>query len=285
MTTEPVEARSDSHAGGVRATVQTSDGWAVTTAILTVTDSGGQQVGRAIADADGTVATGRLQPGTYTAILTAPGFTPAAHTAMVTASGSAELGTLRLSRLPGSDLPATGIWTIDPAHSSILVSARHMGLSSVSGRFTTFSGTVQIADPIESSSVVAVIEADSIDTANKMRDDHIRSDDFLAVDQFPTITYNGIGLTSRGPDKWQLSGDLTIRDVTKMVTLDLSYLGLRVDPWGNTRLGIKALGELRRGDFSITYNQVLAAGIDAVGTTLRVEMDIQAVQGDTLPAM
>ncbi|GAA1667587.1 YceI family protein [Fodinicola feengrottensis] len=285
MTTEPVEMRSHSQAGGVRATIQTSDGWAVSTAILTVTDSAGRQVGRAMADGDGVVATGRLDPGTYTAILTAPGFTPSAHTAMVTASGSAELGTLRLSRLPGADLPATGIWTIDPAHTSILVSARHMGLTSVSGRFTAFAGTIQIAEPLERSSVTAVIEADSIDTANKMRDDHMRSADFLAVDRFPTITYSGLGLTARGPEKWALSGDLTIKDVTKMVTLELTYLGLRVDPWGNTRLGVKALGELRRGDFSITYNQVLAAGIDAVGTTLRVEMDIQAVQGDTVPSL
>jgi polyisoprenoid-binding protein YceI len=269
--------------GGVRATVQTSDGWAITSAILTVTDAGGGQVGRAMADGDGVVSTGRLAPGTYTAILTAPGYTPSARTAIVTASGSAELGTLRLARLPGSDLPATGRWTIDPAHTSIVVSARHMGLTTVSGRFTTFSGRIQIADPVERSSVTAVIEADSIDTANKMRDDHLRSADFLAVDRFPTITYSGVGIVPRGPDQWALSGDLTIKDVTKPVALELTYLGLRVDPWGNTRLGMKATGELRRGDFSITYHQVLAAGIDAVGTTLRVEMDIQAIHGDQLP--
>jgi polyisoprenoid-binding protein YceI len=287
MTTDPVDTgkREPVREGGVRATIQTSDGWAVGTAILTVTDSSGRQVGRAIADDDGLVATGRLDPGTYTAILTAPGFTPSAHTAMVTASGSAELGTLRLSRLPGMDFPATGTWTIDPAHTSILVSARHMGLTSVSGRFTAFAGTIHIGDPVERSSVTAVIEADSIDTANKMRDDHMRSADFLDVDRFPTLAYNGIGLTARGPDKWALTGDLTIKDVTKPVTLELTYLGLRVDPWGNTRLGLKAVGELRRGDFSITYHQVLAAGIDAVGTTLRVEMDIQAIQGDSLPQM
>ena len=272
-----------SQAEGVHALVRTGDGWAVQHAVLTVTDLSGNQVARAGADQDGNVATDMLPAGTYTAILTAAGYAPVARTAMVTQGGSAPLGTITLNRVGGVELPPPGTWTIDPVHSWINVAARHLGMSSVRGRFDEFSGSIQVAHPVENSSVVAVIQSSSIDTGNKMRDDHLRSKDFLDVANHPTIDYRSTGLAQVSEDRWALDGQLTLNGVTKSVQLELTYLGTGPDAWGGTRAAFHAVTELHRDDFSITYNQVLQAGINAIGTTLRVEIDIQAVQGESLP--
>ncbi|AHH95157.1 YceI family protein [Kutzneria albida] len=268
---------------GVHALVRTSDGWAVQHAVLTVTDLSGNQVARSGADQDGSVATDPLPAGTYTAILTAAGYAPVARTALVTAGGTAPLGTITLSRVGGVQLPPPGVWTIDPMHSSVSFAARHLGMSSVRGRFDEFAGQIQVAQPVERSSVSAVIQAASIDTGNKMRDDHLRSKDFLDVSSNDTISYRSTGLAQVSEERWALDGELTLNGVTRPVQLDLTYLGTGPDAWGGVRAAFHAVTELHRDDFSITYNQVLQAGINAIGTTLRVEIDIQAVQGDTLP--
>jgi polyisoprenoid-binding protein YceI len=158
-------------------------------------------------------------------------------------------------------------------------------MSSVRGRFDDFSGTVRIAQPVEQSSVTAVIQAASVDTANKMRDDHLRSQDFLDVERHPVITYTSTGLTQLSEERWALDGELTLNGVTRKVQLDLTYLGTGPDAWGGTRAAFHAVTELHRDDFAITYNQVLRAGIGAIGATLRVELEIQAVQGETLPGV
>ncbi len=269
---------------GVTAHVRTTDGWPVPAAVLTVTDSTGQQVTRVSADAEGKVTTEPLTPGTYTAIVTAAGFCPVARTAVVTASGSAALGAIAVTRVGGDDgLPDAGTWTIDPAHSSITVTARHMGIASIRGRFTEWNGKIEVARPVEKSIVVAVIQASSIDTGNKMRDDHLRSADFLGVDQHPHIQYRGTGIVPLGGEKWRLDGELSLNGINRPVSLDLTYLGVGDDPWGGTRAAFHAVTDLKQEDFAITYNQILRAGITAIGTTLRVEIDIEAVRGDTLP--
>jgi polyisoprenoid-binding protein YceI len=155
----------------------------------------------------------------------------------------------------------------------------------VHGRFTDFSGTIEIApDDVTKSRVEAVIKAASIDTGNGMRDTHLRSGDFLDVERFPEITYRSTGLTQAGTDRWTVHGELGLHGVVRPVDLDLAYLGTGADPWGGTRAAFRATTELRREDFAMNYNQVLQAGIAAIGTTLRVELDIQAVQGESLPA-
>jgi polyisoprenoid-binding protein YceI len=268
---------------GVTAQVRTSDGWPVAAAVLTVTDSSGQQVARADADADGRVTTEPLPAGTYTAIVTAPSYTPMARTAVVTASGSASLGVISVTRVGGDDLPEPGTWTIDPAHSAINITARHLGIASIRGRFTDFSGKIEVARPVERSIVVAVIQAASVDTGNKMRDDHLRSGDFLGVDEHPLIEFRGTGITPVAGEKWRLNGELSLNGVSRPVTLDLTYLGTGDDPWGGVRSAFHAVTDLKQEDFAITYNQILRAGITAIGTTLRVEIDIEAVRGDSLP--
>ncbi|PZT75465.1 YceI family protein [Streptomyces sp. AC1-42W] len=271
---------------GLRAQVRTRDGWAVQHAVVTVTDMTGTQVLRAAADETGTVrADTPLPAGAYTVIVTAVGYAPTASTALVTASGTVEAGTVVLHRQGGVELPPPGTWSLDPAHSSVGAVARHLGISSVRGRFTGFGGRVEIAADVQDSRVEAVIDAASIDTGNDMRDKHLRSPDFLDTDRFPEITYRSSGLTPAGPDRWTVHGELTMRGVKRPVDLDLSYLGTGPDPWGGVRAAFGATAELRREDFAMNYNQVVQTGISAIGTTLRVELDIQAVRGDSLPAV
>ncbi|MFI5828166.1 YceI family protein [Streptomyces sp. NPDC051578] len=269
---------------GLSARIRTRDGWAVSHAVVTVTDMTGTQVVRAEADGEGAVhdATA-LAPGAYTVIVTAVGYAPTASSAIVTAGGRADVGSVVLARQGGAELPPPGPWTIDPAHSSVAAVAQHLGISSVHGRFTEFAGRIEIAPEVSASRVEAVIEAASIDTGNGMRDGHLKSPDFLDVEAYPAITYRSTGLSAAGSDRWTVHGDLTLRGVVRPVDLDLAYLGTGADPWGGTRAAFRATAELRREDFAMNYNQVVQAGIAAIGATLRVELDIQAVRGGSLP--
>ncbi|WP_431043128.1 YceI family protein [Streptomyces sp. P1-3] len=269
---------------GLRARIRTRDGWAVRHAVLTVTDMTGAQVLRAQADEEGAVRVAEaLAPGPYTVIVTAVGYAPAASTAIVTASGRAEVGTVVLARQGGVELPPPGPWTLDPAHSTVAAVAQHLGISSVRGRFTEFGGRIEIAEDLARSTVEAEIQAAGIDTGNGMRDGHLRSADFLDVERHPLLEYRGTRLSPAGPDRWTVHGELSMHGVRRPVDLDLAYLGTGPDPWGGVRAAFRATTELRREDFAMHYNQVVAAGIAAIGTTLRVELDIQAVQGTRLP--
>ncbi|MFD0685719.1 YceI family protein [Actinomadura fibrosa] len=268
---------------GLRGSVRTRDGWAVRHAIVTVTDLAGNQVAREQTGEDGVLNAGPLPAGTYTVIVTAMGYQPVASTLIVHSSGAADIGTLVLARAGGTELPPPGPWTIDPAHSNVGAVAQHLGLSSVRGRFAAFEGRVEIAEPVERSRVTARIEAASIDTGNKMRDDHLRSADFLNADVHPVVEYEGDGLTATGPDRWTVHGRLTLNGITQPVDLDMTYLGSGSDPWGGVRAAFRATAELRRADFGIRYNQLLEAGIAMVGESLKVELEIQAVQGAELP--
>jgi polyisoprenoid-binding protein YceI len=267
---------------GLRVRVRTNDGWAVPHAVLTVADMSGQQVSRAEADPDGAVDAGRLPAGRYTAIVTAPGYAPSAALALVGATGGAELGTVTLTR-QYADLPAPGPWTIDPAHSSIMVTVRHLGMSSIHGRFGEFGGRIEIASPVERSMVRAEIKAATVDTANAMRDAHLRGADFLDVERHPLITYTGTRVLPAGGGRWTVHGTLTLKGVSRPVELDLFYLGTGPDPWGGTRAAFRATAGLKREDFAMVYDQRLPAGIGAIGATLRVELDVQAVRGERLP--
>ncbi|MFF7793768.1 YceI family protein [Streptomyces sp. NPDC007991] len=283
---------------GLTARIRTRDGWAVSHAVVTVVDMTGTQALRAEADAEGVVRDATpLEPGAYTVIVTAVGYAPAASSVIVTGGGTsrgeaesgggrAEVGTVTLARQGGTELPPPGPWTVDPVHSSVAAVAQHLAISSVHGRFTEFSGSIEIApDDVTKSRVEAVIRAASVDTGNGMRDGHLKSPDFLDVERFPEITYRSTGLTATGSDRWTVHGELGMRGVVRAVDLDLAYLGTGPDPWGGTRAAFRATTELHREDFAMNYNQVLQAGIAAIGTTLKVELDIQAVQGESLPAV
>ena len=166
-----------------------------------------------------------------------------------------------------------GTWDIDPAHSEVGFTVRHLGLSKVRGRFNAFSGTVTIADDQTASSVAASIDLSSVDTNNKMRDGHLKSADFLNAEDSPTMTFVSTGVTETA-----LSGDLTIRGITKPVTLDLSYNGVAVDGYEATRAGFNASGQILRSDFGIAFNAPL--GIDGmlVSDKVAIELEIQATR-------
>lgn len=182
---------------GLRAQVRTTDGWAVQHATVTLTDRTGAQMVRADADSDGLVASDvKLPPGPYTVIVTAVGYAPAAATAFVTSTGVADAGTVVLIRQGNVDLPPPGVWNLDPAHSSVVTIAQHLGISSVRGRFTEFGGRITVAAVPEHSRVDAVIDAATIDTGNGVRDKHLRSPDFLDAERYPEITYHSTGSTS-----------------------------------------------------------------------------------------
>lgn len=268
---------------GVKAKVHSTDGWPVGEAVLTLTDTVGNQVAREQVGSDGAATIPSLEPGLYTVIVTAPGFDPVAKTAMVSATGTCDLGLVTIHRTGGTKLPPAGVWTIDPVHSTIDVRARHLGMATVRGHFGEFGGRIEVADPPTDSLVHATIEAATIDTSNKLRDDHLRAEEFLDVERYPRIEYHGSGMTTLGPDHWRLDGELTLKGVSRPVPLDLHYTGTGEDPWGGQRAGFTATAELRREDFGITYNQVLSAGIAAVGETLSIELNIEAVKGDALP--
>jgi polyisoprenoid-binding protein YceI len=272
--------------GGVRARVRTRDGWTPRAAVLTVTDSAGSQVLRLEADDEGVLRSDAPLPdGAYAVVVTARGCAPAATTTTVTSAGTVDLGTLVLAPDVRGDLPGPGRWTIDPARSRVAATAQHLGIPSVRGRFTAFTGTLDIAETPEESSVEAVIRADSLDTGNAMRDRHLRSADFLDVASHPEIGYRASRVsaagTGAGAGHWTVHGRLTLRGVVRDVDLDLTCEGTRSEPDGGERVTFRATAELRRRDFTMAYSQVVAAGMAAIGTTLKVELEIQAVREHT----
>jgi polyisoprenoid-binding protein YceI len=212
--------------------------------------------------------------GPATVVVSAPGVDPIARTVSL----PADLGVLTLGSARRRALPEPGEWRIDPAHSIVRARARHLGLSTVEGRFTRFSGTVGVADPIARSTVAVAIEAASIDTGNGDRDAHLRSPDFLDIDRFPELTYRGAGVTRLSDQRWRVAGELTIRDITRAVPLDVTYLGTGPDPWGGTRIALTATAQLVRGDYDINWNLGVPGGFVLVGSTLRIDLEVQAVR-------
>lgn len=172
-------------------------------------------------------------------------------------------------------LPHTGTWEIDPSHSSIEFVARHLVVSKVRGRFASFSGTAEVTEPVESSSVEVTIDAASISTGDDKRDEHLRSPDFLDVDNHPTLTFRATGAQRSDGEQWTIPGELTIRGVSKPVTLDVAYLGVFNDPWGNPKAAFTASTEIDREAFGLTWNAPLETGGVLVGNTVRIEIDVQ----------
>jgi polyisoprenoid-binding protein YceI len=169
-----------------------------------------------------------------------------------------------------------GTWTIDPVHSEVGFSVRHMMVSKVRGRFTSFSGEIVTgADPLDSS-VTAEIALDSIVTGQEQRDAHIRSADFFDVENHPTMTYHSTGVRAHG-DGYVVDGELTLRGVTKDVPLALELNGFGPDPYGGTRAGFTATAEISRSDFGVSYNAAIEGGGVVVSDKVTIQLEIEAV--------
>jgi polyisoprenoid-binding protein YceI len=170
-------------------------------------------------------------------------------------------------------------WNIDLTHSGINFSVRHMMLSKVRGRFAKFNGTLNLEDGDFTHSVVeATIDAASIDTGTPDRDTHLRSADFFDVEKFPELRFKSTRIEKLGDDRYRVTGDLTIRDATREVSLDVEAGGQAKDPWGNERVGFFAKTALDRKDFGLGWNAVLEAGGVLVGDRVEIELEVQAVR-------
>ncbi len=178
----------------------------------------------------------------------------------------------------GTTVPTTGTYAIDPSHSSATFQVRHLGLSKVRGGFEMFSGNVEIADDPAKSSVQVSLDAASFTTGNQDRDGHVKGEDFLDVENHPALTYRSTGIRQDGDD-WKIDGELTIKDVSRPVTLLAEFEGAGEDPWGNGRIAFTASTEIDRDEFGITWNQALEAGGVLVGKTVKIAIDVQAVAG------
>jgi polyisoprenoid-binding protein YceI len=173
----------------------------------------------------------------------------------------------------------TSTWQIDPAHSGIHFTIRHMVFSKVRGRFAKYTGAIRIPDDDLLRSVVEVsIDASSIDTGTPQRDEHLRSPDFLDAEKFPELRFRSTRVERAADGRYRVVGELTIRDVTREVSLDVEYGGRAKDPWGNERMGFVARASLDRKDFGLKWNQALEAGGMLVGDRVDLELEVQAVQ-------
>jgi len=169
-----------------------------------------------------------------------------------------------------------GTWQIDPTHSNVTFSIRHMMVSKVRGSFGEFTGTIVTGQAIADSSVTASIVMNSIDTGNEQRDGHLRNNDFFDIENFPTMSYRSTAIRQDGDD-FIVDGELTLRGVTKHVPLKLEISGVGPDAYGGTRIGFEARTEINRQDFGVNWSGALETGGVVVSDKVGIELDIQAV--------
>lgn len=174
-------------------------------------------------------------------------------------------------------MPDTGTWALDPAHTTVGFKARHLVAAKVRGSFKTFSGAIHIGDSPEDSSVEVSIDAGSIDTGVEDRDGHLRSPDFLHIEEYPTLEFESTAVRSAGSG-YEVDGDLTIRGTTNPVTLGLEYHGLVTDPWGNSKALFTAHTKIDREAWGLVWNAPLEAGGWLVGKTVDIELEVQAAK-------
>ena len=175
-------------------------------------------------------------------------------------------------------LPAAAVdWKLDTSHSSVTFEVKHLAISKVKGAFGEFSGTVTgEPDKPETFAVEVVIQVASVNTGNTDRDDHLRSPDFFNADEFATMTFKSTGVKMDG-DEGVLMGELTLHGVTKPVELELEYAGMVTDPWGKTRMGFSAEGEIDRRDFGLTWSKAMETGGLVVAHDVEIELEIEVV--------
>jgi polyisoprenoid-binding protein YceI len=178
-----------------------------------------------------------------------------------------------------SDLSAltAGTWNVDPSHSTVGFTARHLMITKVRGSFKTFTGSITVAaDPLQSK-VEATVEVDSVDTGDANRDGHLKSGDFFELEKYPAMKLVSTGIAAKGSN-YVMNADLTIKGVTKPVQFDLEFDGVNTDPWGNVKAGFTASTEINRKDWGMEWNAVLETGGVVVSEKIALTLDIQAVR-------
>ncbi len=174
--------------------------------------------------------------------------------------------------------PAAGVYQIDKSHSMVEFVSRHLMVTKVRGRFTEFSGAITVGETPEESSVGVTIDAVSVDTGDEKRDAHLRSADFLDVENHPTLEFRSTDVEVVDDERLRVTGDLTIRGVTRPVELTVEFDGVALSPWGQEVIAFTARTEFDREDFGMTWNQALETGGVLVGKKVSIEISVQAVR-------
>jgi polyisoprenoid-binding protein YceI len=189
-----------------------------------------------------------------------------------------EASTLATRAFEGTQIPAAGRYALDPTHTNVAFVAKHLMVSKTRGRFGEFEGTIVIADEPLDSSVAVTIDAASIDSRTPDRDAHLRSADFLDVEQFPTLAFRSVAVRHVDGDDFEVDGELTIKGVTRGVTLAMELDGVVGDPWGGQRLAFSAHTEIDREDWGLTWNVALDTGGVLVSKKVKIEIEGEAVR-------
>jgi len=173
---------------------------------------------------------------------------------------------------------AKTVWKLDPAHTLVEFAAKHLMISTVKGRIAGVEGAIVLDENEPSNSTVEVtLDAKTLDTRIEQRDQHLPSGDFLDVEKFPVIKFKSTDIQG-DEQNFKLTGDLTIRDITRPITLDVTYEGRTKDPWGGERVGFSATGKLDRRAYGLTWNVVLETGGLTVGNDIKIQLELEAIK-------
>jgi polyisoprenoid-binding protein YceI len=175
-------------------------------------------------------------------------------------------------------LVPAGTWKVDPAHSSVGFSVKHLGIANVRGKFEEFEGTLEIGEGDTSARAYGTVQGVSVNTGDAGRDEHLRSADFFGVEANPELRFESSGIEHVNDETFEIVGDLTMNGVTKAISLKAEVQGEETDPWGNERVALEVTGQLNRGDWNMTFNQALGSGNLLVGEKVKLVLDIAAIK-------
>ena len=174
-------------------------------------------------------------------------------------------------------IPA-GTWAVDPKHSTVEFQVKHMGIANVKGKFNEFAGTLEIGEDLATAKASGTVKVASVDTNEEQRDAHLRSADFFDAETHPELSFASTAIEPVDEETFRIAGDLTLHGITRPITLEAVVQGTDVDPWGNDRVGLEVVGQLKRSDYDMKFNQALGSGNMLVGDKVKLVLDISAVK-------
>jgi len=186
---------------------------------------------------------------------------------------------MRMEKLSVDSLVRSN-WKVDKAHSKLGFSAKHMVIAEVEGRFTDFTLNVEADEDFTDSEIEVIIKAASIDTGNNDRDNHLKSPDFFDVVNYQDIKFKSKSLEKMSDEEFKLNGDLTIKEITKPIELDVTYGGKIKDPWGNERVGFRITGKLNRFDYDLKWNSLMETGGAVVGKIIKLNCHLELIKSE-----
>ncbi|HEV7847582.1 MAG TPA: YceI family protein [Thermoleophilaceae bacterium] len=187
-------------------------------------------------------------------------------------AGSDMISTAKTTLVP------TGTWSVDPSHSTVGFSVKHLGIATVRGKFEQFEGKLEIGEDLSSARASGTVQGASINTNDAGRDEHLRSADFFGIEANPELRFESTAIRALDEDTFEIEGELSMNGVTGPVTLKAEVQGTETDPWGNERVGLEVTGQLNRTDWNMTFNQALGSGNLLVGEKVKLDLDISAVK-------